>query len=95
MSRQAGPVRRPNALAAFRTLTGIGPSGRAAHDFHAENPNSVNPDWPFRGIDHVLVRCGGSGGPSLPIRSCCRIFDQGATNASDHYGLTWPSSTRR
>jgi len=28
--------------AASRTLTGIGPSGRAAHDFHAENPNSVN-----------------------------------------------------
>ena len=54
--------------------------------FTRENPTSVNPDWPFRGIDHVLVRCGGSGGPSLPIRSCCRIFDQGATSASDHYG---------
>src|SRR5204863_6166154 len=26
-----------------------------------ENPNQVNSDWPFRGIDHVLIRCGDSG----------------------------------
>jgi endonuclease/exonuclease/phosphatase family metal-dependent hydrolase len=52
-----------------------------------ENPLSVDPDWPFRGIDHVLVRCGRSG-PTLPIRECHRIFDHGTTSASDHYGLS-------
>jgi endonuclease/exonuclease/phosphatase family metal-dependent hydrolase len=55
--------------------------------FTPENPNSVNQDWPFRGIDHVLIRCGDSGGPSLEIRSCRRTFDQGPASASDHYGL--------
>jgi endonuclease/exonuclease/phosphatase family metal-dependent hydrolase len=61
--------------------------GERLMTFTPENPNSVNPDWPFRGIDHVLIRCAGTGGPSLPIRGCRRIFDQGATSASDHYGL--------
>jgi hypothetical protein len=55
--------------------------------FIPENPNQVNFDWPFRGIDHVLVRCGDSGGPTLVIRSCRRVFDQGLTSASDQYGL--------
>jgi endonuclease/exonuclease/phosphatase family metal-dependent hydrolase len=61
--------------------------------FMPENPNSVNPDWPFRGIDHVLLRYGDSGGPSLEIRSCRRTFDRGPTSVSDHYGLVvecWP-----
>jgi endonuclease/exonuclease/phosphatase family metal-dependent hydrolase len=47
----------------------------------------VNFDWPFRGIDHVLVRCGDSVGPTLFIRSCRHTFDQGLTSVSDHYGL--------
>lgn len=51
-----------------------------------ENPLSVDFDWPFRGIDHVLVRCG-RGGPTLSIRECRRIFDHGSVSASDHYGL--------
>ncbi len=55
--------------------------------FTPENPYSVNPDWPFRGIDHVLIRCGDSGGPSLAIRGCRRTFDHGNAIASDHYGL--------
>ncbi len=25
-------------------------------------------DWPFRRIDHILVRCGLHGGPTLEIR---------------------------
>ena len=67
--------------------------------FTPENPNSVNPDWPFRRIDHGLLRCGNSGGPSLEIRSCRRTFDQGP-RASDHYGLVvgclpWDPSERR
>jgi endonuclease/exonuclease/phosphatase family metal-dependent hydrolase len=50
-----------------------------------ENPLVADPDWPFRQIDHVLVRCGEHGGPTLPIRACRRIFDN--VPASDHYGL--------
>lgn len=50
-----------------------------------ENPLVADPDWPFRQIDHLLVRCGEHGGPTLPIRACRRIFD--AAPASDHYGL--------
>lgn len=61
--------------------------GEKLETFTPENPYSVNADWPFRGIDHVLIRCGDSGGPSLAIRSCRRIFDHGRGVASDHYGL--------
>jgi endonuclease/exonuclease/phosphatase family metal-dependent hydrolase len=51
------------------------------------NPHQVNADWPFRGIDHILVRYGDSGDPTLLVRGCRRIFDTGTTSASDHYGL--------
>lgn len=36
--------------------------GERLMTFTPENPNSVNPDWPFRGIGHTLIRCGDSGG---------------------------------
>ncbi|HEY1706027.1 MAG TPA: endonuclease/exonuclease/phosphatase family protein [Trebonia sp.] len=52
-----------------------------------ENPNQVNTDWAFRGIDHILIRYGPSGDPTLPIRACRRVFDQGSAIVSDHYGL--------
>jgi endonuclease/exonuclease/phosphatase family metal-dependent hydrolase len=61
-------------------------AGEPGHTFTPENPLVADPDWPFRRIDYILVRCGAHGGPSLPIRSCERIFDSAA--ASDHYGLT-------
>ena len=51
-----------------------------------ENPHQVDPDWPFRGIDHVLVRCGHSG-PTLTINDCRRIFDHPQATPSDRYGL--------
>ena len=51
-----------------------------------QNPHQMTPDWPFRGIDHVFVRCGPAG-PTLLIRVCQRVFDQGAGTPSDHYGL--------
>jgi endonuclease/exonuclease/phosphatase family metal-dependent hydrolase len=54
--------------------------------FTPQNPNSADPNWPFRGIDHVLIRCD-SAGPSLPIRGRRRIFDHGQASASDHYRL--------
>ena len=61
--------------------------GEPLATFVPQNANQVNPDWPFRSIDHVLIRCGDSGGPTLLIRSCHLAFDHGPKAASDHYGL--------
>jgi hypothetical protein len=63
------------------------PFGRiwVANHFPDYQLDHADPDWPFRGIGHVLIRCG-SAGPSLPIRGCRRIFDHGQASASDHYG---------
>lgn len=61
--------------------------GEPLATFVPENPNSADRDWPFRGIDHVLARCGDHGGPTLPIKTCRRIFDHATTSVSDHYGL--------
>jgi endonuclease/exonuclease/phosphatase family metal-dependent hydrolase len=61
--------------------------GEPGHTFTPANRYSVNPDWPFRRIDYVLVRCGDSGGPSLRIATCHRTFAGPADTASDHYGL--------
>jgi endonuclease/exonuclease/phosphatase family metal-dependent hydrolase len=52
-----------------------------------ENPHFAAGDWPYRGIDHVLVRCGVHGRPTLPIVRCARTFDQPELTPSDHYGL--------
>lgn len=54
--------------------------------YRPDNPYQQDPDWPFRAIDHVLVRCGPAG-PTLLARSCRRVFDSATTTASDHYGL--------
>ena len=50
-----------------------------------ENPLVADADWPHQQIDHLLVRCGEHGGPTLPIHDCRRVFDE--TPASDHFGL--------
>jgi len=55
--------------------------------FVSGNPYFAAGDWPFRGIDHVLVRCGPHGRPTLEIASCERVFDQPGLTPSDHYGL--------
>jgi len=54
-----------------------------------ENPLVADPDWPFRRIDHLLVRCGDHGGPTLAIERCKRIFDRPVDGvwASDHFGV--------
>ena len=54
-----------------------------------ENPLVADPDWPFRRIDYILVRCGEHGGPTLPITNCRRTFDQPADGVwvSDPFGL--------
>ena len=54
-----------------------------------ENPLVADPDWPFRRIDYVLVRCGIHGGPVLPIMRCERWLNQAVDGvwASDHFGV--------
>jgi len=45
--------------------------------------------WPYRQIDHILIRCARDGLASLLVKSCERAFDQPVEGvwASDHYGL--------
>lgn len=50
------------------------------------NPHQGTPDWPFRRIDHIFVRCAADG-PTLLVRGCRRVFDQGNRTPSDHYGI--------
>ena len=70
----------------YRNATEAIHCGHARETYLPSNPFQVDQDWPFRSIDHVLVRCGRSG-PSLIARSCGRVFDTGSTTVSDHYGL--------
>jgi endonuclease/exonuclease/phosphatase family metal-dependent hydrolase len=45
--------------------------------------------WPYRQIDHLLVRSGRDGLAGLRIESCSRVHDEpiGGVWASDHFGL--------
>ena len=65
--------------------------GEPGDTFTPRNPlmAAANWDWPFRQIDHILVRCGAHGGPTLAIAACDRIFDgpRAGVWASDHFGL--------
>jgi endonuclease/exonuclease/phosphatase family metal-dependent hydrolase len=65
--------------------------GEAGHTFTARNPlvTETNWDWPFQRIDHIFVRCGQHGGPTLRIAACELAFDEprGGIWASDHFGL--------
>ncbi|WP_309104623.1 endonuclease/exonuclease/phosphatase family protein [Microbacterium sp.] len=47
------------------------------------------PGWPYREIDHILVRCGASGTSIMRIDACERVLDRpyAGTWASDHYGV--------
>lgn len=46
-------------------------------------------DWPFERIDHIFIRCGERGGPTLRIEACELAFDEPIDGiwASDHFGL--------
>ncbi|MFC5273580.1 endonuclease/exonuclease/phosphatase family protein [Brachybacterium sacelli] len=68
----------------YRSATEATRGGEVIETYTTANPFQVDQDWPFRSIDHVLVRCGHSG-PSLIARSCRRAFDAGPTTVSDHY----------
>jgi endonuclease/exonuclease/phosphatase family metal-dependent hydrolase len=66
--------------------------GEPTTTFTYDNPlmNRNKVDWPFRWIDHIFVRCEDrSGGPTLLIAACNRIFDQPRNGvwASDHFGV--------
>ncbi|MEU4425882.1 endonuclease/exonuclease/phosphatase family protein [Actinoplanes sp. NPDC024001] len=64
-----------------------GGGGTGGDTFVPENPYCADWDWPNRRIDHILVRCGEHGGPTLRVAGCRRTFDQPDTVGSDHYGL--------
>jgi len=63
--------------------------GEPGDTFTPENGLMTAWDWPFRRIDHIFVRYGEGGGPSLAIDSCERIFDAPVNGvwASDHFGM--------
>jgi endonuclease/exonuclease/phosphatase family metal-dependent hydrolase len=66
-------------------------AGEPGLTFTPDNPlmGAVNWDWPFRQIDHVLVRCSTHGLPALNVRACERILVEptDGVTASDHYGI--------
>ncbi|MGK6313606.1 endonuclease/exonuclease/phosphatase family protein [Neorhizobium sp. DT-125] len=66
-----------------------GPGG--GETFTTENPlmRETNWDWPFQRIDHIMIRCGHHGGPTLRILDCRRAFDAAVDGvwASDHFGV--------
>lgn len=68
------------------------------HTFTPENPSMGKqaPDWPFRRIDYIFVRCDGAG-PTLEIAACQRIFDRPVDGVygSDHYGVMADLVVRR
>jgi endonuclease/exonuclease/phosphatase family metal-dependent hydrolase len=54
-----------------------------------DNPLMVGPDWPFRRIDYILIRCGAHRGTTLEIAACQRVFSEPVNGvwASDHFGV--------
>lgn len=62
--------------------------GEAGGTFVASNPLAPD-DWPYERIDHIFIRCGAHGGPTLTIAGCELAFDApvGGIWASDHFGL--------
>jgi hypothetical protein len=57
----------------------------SGHTYTPDSPLLVDEDWPFRRIDHVLVRCAEHGGAALRIRDCRVVGDD--LPAGDHSGL--------
>jgi endonuclease/exonuclease/phosphatase family metal-dependent hydrolase len=65
--------------------------GSRGETFTPRNPlmAAMNWDWPFRQIDHILVRCGEHGGPTLGIAACELAFNRAIDGvwASDHFAV--------
>ncbi len=66
--------------------------GEPGYTFTAQNPLVMETgwDWPYKRIDHIFVRCGQHGGPTLHISACELAFDEPINGvwASDHFGIT-------
>lgn len=62
--------------------------GESGGTFIPGNPLAPD-DWPYQRIDHILIRCGEHGGPTLRIVGCDRVFVEPIHGvwASDHFGL--------
>jgi endonuclease/exonuclease/phosphatase family metal-dependent hydrolase len=72
----------------YRNAWEITHAGERAATFSPANPN-VPGDWPFQWIDHLFIRTGPDGRPTLRVRACELAFDEPIGNvwASDHFGL--------
>lgn len=58
------------------------------HTFTSDNPLCPR-HWPFRRIDHIFIRCGTNGQPTLGIVDCRVVLDQPVNGVwpSDHFGV--------
>jgi endonuclease/exonuclease/phosphatase family metal-dependent hydrolase len=63
--------------------------GDPGETYTPRNAILADPDWPFRRLDYIMVRCGAHGGPTLAINACRLLFDDAIDGvwASDHFGV--------
>lgn len=65
--------------------------GEPGHTFTNRSPlvADAHSDWPSQRLDHILLRFGEGGGPSLDITGCEVVFDHPVNGIwpSDHFGL--------
>lgn len=87
----AGRQSLEGASVCYRNAWDSAHPGAPGHTFAARNPlvAAENWDWPFRRIDHILVRCGPHGGPTLAIAACALAFAEPVDGiwASDHFAI--------
>jgi endonuclease/exonuclease/phosphatase family metal-dependent hydrolase len=62
--------------------------GEPGHTFTPDNPLCPR-NWPFRRIDHIYIRCGANGQPTLGIVDCAVVLDAPVNGVwpSDHFGV--------
>jgi len=62
--------------------------GEPGHTFTPDNPLCPR-HWPYRRIDHIFIRCGTNGQPTLGIVDCQVVLDQPVNGVwpSDHFGV--------
>ena len=79
----------------YRNAWDFLPASAEVGTFARSNPLAP-PAWPFDRIDHLLVRCGRDGQPTLEITGCDRIFTHPVNDihASNHFGLVMRLRTR-
>lgn len=65
--------------------------GQEGHTFTPRSPlvAEAHRDWPYQRLDHILLRFGERGSPTLDITGCELAFDQPINGVwpSDHFGL--------